>query len=214
MVRNAYATRERRDAVVREIRSALTACCPGSHSGLRGSLAAGTADEYSDIDLAWMVPDDRFAACLDRVPNVLNDLYPVESVRSDPDFQNSAKRRLLFVLFRDLPLFWRLDLEIWAASISGNSAHDTDNPAAKGDDWSPAASALTNAIAAVKAVRRRRLDDARGLVDRAFARIGADDRVTGDWAADITRLAGAAARREPGLTSLAGRVRELAAELL
>jgi hypothetical protein len=137
---------------------------------------------------------------------VLGVLRPLESVRSDPDFQRSARRRLLFVLFRDLPLFWRLDLEIWAASAEGDT---TDEPDAAGDDWSPYASALANAVAAVKAVRRGRFEDARGLVDRGFERIGSRDRASGDWAGDITRLADQAA--SPGL---ARRVRELVRELL
>jgi predicted nucleotidyltransferase len=201
----------RRDTVVREIRSALASCCPGSRVELRGSLAAGTADVYSDIDLAWTVPDERFTAAVASVPDVLGRMHPLESVRSDPDFQHSVKRRLLFVLFRDLPLFWRLDLEIWAASAVGDT---TDEPGAAGDDWSPAASAVANAVAAVKAVRRGRFGDAQGLVDRGFERIGEDDQALGEWAADITRLADAAASREAGLAPLVRRVRGLVAELL
>jgi predicted nucleotidyltransferase len=198
-----------REAVVGEIRAALAAGCPGSRVELRGSLADGTADVYSDIDLAWTVPDERFGAAVASVPGVLGGLRPLESVRSDPDFQRSSKRRLLFVLFADLPLFWRLDLEIWAASAEGDT---TDEPGAAGTDWSLPASALANAVAAVKAVRRGRFEDARGLVDRGFARIGSDDRASGDWAADIERLAGQAASPEVG--GLPQRVRDLVAELL
>jgi predicted nucleotidyltransferase len=201
----------RRDAVVREIQNALTSCCSGSRVDLRGSLAAGTADEYSDIDLAWTVPDERFAGALARVSEVLNELHPVESVRSDPDFQRSAKRRLLFVLFQDLPLFWRLDLEVWAASVAGNTAYDSGEPGARGDDWSPGASALANAVAVVKAVRRGRSDDARGLLDRGLVRVGAS-AATGDWAADLERLARAAVAGEPALAEPARRVRDLVRE--
>lgn len=199
---------QRRDAVVREIQKALTSWCPGSRVDLRGSLAAGTADEYSDIDLAWTVPDERFAEAVAQVGRVLDEVHDVESVRSDPDFQRSEKRRLLFVLFQDLPLFWRLDLEVWAASVAGNTAYDVGEPGARGDDWSPGASALANAVAVVKALRRGRSDDARGLLERGLVRVGAD-AATGDWAADIERLARAAVAGEPALASLAGRVRDL-----
>jgi predicted nucleotidyltransferase len=206
---------ETRDAVAREIRVALASSCPGSRVELRGSLADGTADVYSDIDLAWTVPDERFGTAVASVPEVLGGLRPLESVRSDPDLRHSAKRRLLFVLFRDLPLFWRLDLEIWAASAEGDT---TDEPgAADATGWSPHASALANAVAAIKAVRRGRFDDARGLVDRGFERIGSRDRASGDWAADITRLAEQAAAPEaaaPEAGDLSRRVRELVAELL
>ncbi|MGH3376704.1 MAG: hypothetical protein ACRDP6_18390 [Actinoallomurus sp.] len=205
---------ETREAVVGEIRAALVSSCPGSRVELRGSLADGTADVHSDIDLAWTVPDERFGAAVRCVPDVLGGLRPLESVRSDPDFQRSAKRRLLFVLFRDLPLFWRLDLEIWVASAEGDTTHESG---AAGTDWSPHASAVANAVAAVKAVRRGRFDDARGLVDRGFERIGSRDRASGDWAADITRLAEQAASPEAGAPELGGlarRVRALVAELL
>ena len=200
---------ETRDAVAGEIRAVLASSCPGSRVELRGSLADGTADVYSDIDLAWTVPDERFGAAVASVPDVLGGLRPLESVRSDPDFQLSTRRRLLFVLFRDLPLFWRLDLEIRAASAEGDT---TDEPGAAGTGWSPYASAVANAVAAIKAVRRGRFDDARGLVDRGFERIGSRDRASGDWAADITRLAEQAASPEVG--DLSRRVRELVAELL
>lgn len=201
----------RRDTVVRELQRALTGGCPGSRVDLRGSLAAGTADEYSDIDLAWTVPDERFAGAVAQVGELLDEVHHVQSVRSDPDFQRSEKRRLLFVLFQDLPLFWRLDLEVWAASVAGDTAYDVGNHGARGDDWSPGASALANAVAVVKALRRGRSDDARGLLDRGLVRVGAG-AATGDWAADLQRLARTAVAHEPDPESLARRVRDLVDE--
>src|SRR5881227_2663179 len=142
---------EEREIVVGEVRAALVSSCPGSRVELRGSLADGTADVYSDIDLAWTVPDERFGAAVASVPGVLGGLRPLESVRSDPGCQCSSKRRLLFVLFADLPLFWRLDLEIWAASAEGGTGGTADTAdttdaadelgaaGAAGADWSPAA---------------------------------------------------------------------------
>lgn len=201
-----------RAALAQELLHALRARCPGSRAELRGSLARGTADAYSDIDLAWIVPDDRFDACVAAVPDLLGTVRGVASLRVDPDLQNSRKRRLLFADFDGLPLFWRLDLEITAHSVADRPGYDQGNPAACGDDWSRPASALANAVAAVKAVLRGQPQTARGLLERGFARIGAVDAVSGDWAADITRLAEAAAAVEPARGPLAERVVRLAAD--
>ncbi|WP_406380812.1 hypothetical protein [Streptomyces sp. NBC_01618] len=89
------------------------------------------------------------------------------------------------------------------------AAHQ-DDTAARGDEWSRPASALANAVAATKAVLRGQPQTARGLLERGFRRIDAPDRGTGQWFADIRRLAEAAADREPGLRPLADRVVRLA----
>ncbi|MEU8696880.1 hypothetical protein AB0C61_04215 [Streptomyces sp. NPDC048680] len=200
----------RRAALARELLRALRSHCAGSLAEPRGSLARGTADAYSDIDLLWTVPDGRFDACVAAVPDLLGAVRGVASLRVDPELGNSRKRRLLYVDFDRLPLFWRLDLEIVALSVAGRPGYDQDNPAACRDDWSRPASALANAVAAVKAVLRGRPETARGLLERGFARIGAVDTVTGDWFADITRLAEAAAAIEPARRPLAERVVRLA----
>ncbi|MEU9099974.1 hypothetical protein AB0D31_20245, partial [Streptomyces sp. NPDC048361] len=56
--------------------------------------------------------------------------------------------------------------------------------------------------------------EARGLLDRGFARIEDEDRATGAWANDVVRLARAAARRDSSLTDLAAQVTTLAARHL
>ncbi|MFJ7197165.1 MULTISPECIES: nucleotidyltransferase domain-containing protein [unclassified Streptomyces] len=196
----------RRAAFARELMRALTAHCPGSRVELRGSLARGTADPYSDIDLAWTVPGDRFDDCLAAVREVLEAVRPLDSLRTDPESRDSRERRLVFAAFRGLPLFWRVDLEIVASPAADGRGH----VAAHGDDWSPYASALANAVAATKAVLRGQPENARGLLERGFRRIDAPDRLSGQWSADIRRLAGTAADREPGLRPLADRVLRLA----
>ncbi|MEV5198237.1 nucleotidyltransferase domain-containing protein [Streptomyces sp. NPDC053720] len=195
----------RRAAFEQELLRALAAYCPGSRAELRGSLARGTADEYSDIDIAWTVPDDRFDACLAAVPEVLGAVVPLDSLRTDPDSRNSRERRLLFAACRGLPLFWRVDLEI----VAPRSARGEGHSAAHGDDWSPYASALANAVAATKAVLRGQPTNARGLLERGFRRIDAPDDLSGRWYADIRRLAETAAGREPELRPLADRVLSL-----
>ncbi|MFB8084388.1 hypothetical protein [Streptomyces sp. NPDC055992] len=205
-----------RAALAHEVCLALKRGCPGSRAELNGSLRSGTADAFSDIDIAWVVPDARFPDCLDRAVGVLEGVRPVDGVRVDPDFYRSDRRRLLFVRFARVPLFWRLDLDVRAASVADDPHYDVDNPAARArdDEWSRPASALANAAGAVKAVARQREDEARGLLDRGFARIGEDDRASGAWADDVARLAHAAARRESSLSDLAGQVIALAAQQL
>ncbi|MFE7115084.1 hypothetical protein ACFU99_06625, partial [Streptomyces sp. NPDC057654] len=203
---------------LRGIVDALAECCPHARTAvLRGSLATDTADRFSDFDLVWTVPDADFAACVASVASFLNTAHPLLlPPRSDPDFRHRADRRLLFFSFRDLPLFWRLDLEVRAES--GSPA----GPAAPaGGGWPLSASALANAVGAVKAVRRDRPDTACGLLDRGFERVGSERRATGRWPEDVRRLVDAAVAgekgrdggdgRDEGVRALADRVRELVA---
>jgi predicted nucleotidyltransferase len=207
---------EERAALAAGVCAALEAGCSGSRARLRGSLATGTADEFSDIDVEWVVPDAGFSAAVAVAPELLGRGRPVADVRVDPDFRHSDRRRLLFVRFAGVSLFWRLDLSVRAASIADDADDDVGNPAARAaeGEWSRPASALANAVGAVKALGRHRPGDARGLLDRGFARIGEDDSATGAWAADIGRLARAAALRDPALAELSGEVVTLAARYL
>ncbi len=184
------------------LRYALLQACPGSSAQLRGSLAAGRGDAYSDVDLLWVVPDGRLDDCLAELPTTLSPVARVVSVRSDPDFQRSALRRLIFVRFAGVPLFWRLDLELWAASRAGDETADIDNPLARGTDWSLAESATMNAIAAIKAVRRGRLGDADGLLARGFERLDSVDP-GGDWVSGSQRWPPQRPAGDPALRSSA-----------
>ncbi|WP_405913133.1 nucleotidyltransferase domain-containing protein [Streptomyces sp. NBC_00963] len=222
----------RRAVFAQELRDALAAQCPGSVTALRGSLARGTADPYSDIDLAWTVPDAQFEACVAAVGPCLGAVRAVVSLRSDPDSQRDSQRpcsrKLLFLAFRDMPLFWRLDLEILAVSdgsagpsgpvgagLGGGRAQEDGGPEAVGDpEWSLAASALANAVAVVKAVLRGQPEVAVGLLERGLRRIGAGGSASGRWRADVVRLANAAAEHEPAQRPLVDQVKRLAAELL
>jgi predicted nucleotidyltransferase len=162
---------EERTALADEVLRCLRNAVPGSAAELRGSLANGTADEYSDIDILWEVPDDAVSSCVEVLRGHLAGLRPLASLRSAPDFQRSAKRRLIFAHFAGVPLFWRVDIEVFAESIRRDGAYDLENEAARGDDWSLAHSALMNGIAAVKALLRGNEEEAAGLLDRGFARI-------------------------------------------
>lgn len=196
--------------------AALSAGCPGSSVQLRGSLAAGTADDFSDVDLLWTVPDGQVDACARRVRTLVATVAPVASVRSDPDVQG-ATRRLLFVRFDDLPLFWRLDLELRTASWTEDAGRDetaddaAPDPSNVGGDWSVAESAAMNAIAAIKAERRGQPETADGLLERGFLRLGTGDP-GGAWQHRVDALAQAAAAAEPRLAGLAERILTLTAE--
>ena len=85
-----------RARLVADILGELTAV-PGSVTLLRGSLAEGRSDAYSDIDLLWDVPDAAFGAAIAELSETLERVRSVASLRFDPDFQQSAKRRLAFI---------------------------------------------------------------------------------------------------------------------
>jgi hypothetical protein len=201
----------RRTRLVDRILGCLEEAAPGSHALLRGSLAANTADPYSDIDVLWEVPDADFQRCVASLEKNLSSVRPVASLRSVPEFQNSQKRRLIFVRFESTPLFWRLDLDIFARSIQRDPEYDLNNPNARGSEWSLTESALMNGVAAVKAHLRGKDEEARQLLVRAYGRVGLafPDLELGEL---ILRLADEVRLMDPKLSSLAQDVRKLVAE--
>lgn len=146
------------------LRETLEAAVTGSTTSLLGSLAAGTADNYSDIDLSWQVGGSA-PEVVPRIGEILGRVSPVDSLRFDPDLDGAPDRRLVFVRFTDWPLFSRLDLEI--------TGDFTEVPPV--GSWSPQESALMNVIGALKAYLRGRPESLDVLLSRGFARIDADD---------------------------------------
>jgi predicted nucleotidyltransferase len=206
---------ERRQVIVSEIVSALAAAIPGSQVNLRGSLAAGTADRYSDIDLCWVVTNESFRTAVESVKRALGGDGPVTSLRVDPSFALSDHRRLLFIRLEGMPLFWRVDLEIRARSVADDESYDTDNPAARSEEgWSRPASAIENAVAAVKAVLRHQPDAANGLLQRGYERIGLRFDAALPPARAIRGLADACVARQPSLGDIAKELHELVDRLI
>ena len=189
-----------RAAVAQQVLDVLAESCPGGRAALRGSLAADTADVHSDIDVAWVVPAGRFGECVDRAAQILARVRPLLSLRGDPDSADADGRRLLFAAFDGLPLFWRLDLEVSAAPGGPATEPTVRHP------WPPAASALANAVAAVKALHRGDQDTAGELLLRAWPRVGLPPRLTGDWATDLAALAAAATALDPAQAPLTRRL--------
>jgi hypothetical protein len=163
---------EPRTVLANTILVSLRQRVPDSIAVLRGSLARNDADYYSDIDVRWEVPDDRFASAVTEVGNTLATAGAIESLRSDPAFQHSEKRRLLYVRFQNVPLFWRLDLDVLARSVGRDDAYDRTNAAARGSVWSPTESALMNVVGALKAHYRKDEETARELLRRGYERVG------------------------------------------
>jgi predicted nucleotidyltransferase len=203
---------EIRASLARRILAALESAVPGSTAQLRGSLAEGRADQYSDIDVCWEVPDELFQASVKRLPKILSEVHPVESLRSNPVFQNSDRRRLIFVQFEGLPLFWRVDVDIFAQSIHGDREYDVHNGFAAGDDWSLTHSALMNAIGAVKALLRNEEEEAKQLLVRAFERVGlAVPEATSQEL--VLKLTESVAEMDPTKAELARKIEELHREV-
>jgi hypothetical protein len=201
---------ERRDRLAAELRAALAAAIPGSRAGLRGSLACGTADPYSDIDLTWIVPDNVFATAVQSVATAVESVCVVSSLRYDPGLAGSDRRRLIFFRLAGVPLFWRVDLDIRAASVAADNGYDDANPAARSEaGWSRPASAIENAAAAIKAAVRGQPSIAAGLLSRGYQRIGIAPAPDADLPVRIIRLANSCAGLEPALTALAAEVRQV-----
>jgi predicted nucleotidyltransferase len=198
-----------RQALAQSIVTALERRCVGSRVALRGSLATDDTDRYSDIDLCWVVPDARFDQAIAQIGETLATVGPVASLRSDRQFQRSTKRRLVFVRFADVPLFWRVDLEVFAESVADDPDFDVNNSDAQGDRWSPTDSALMNALAAIKAVRRGQPAVAHGLLERGYARVGLTRDLDRGWPDQILGLTSGIAALDPSVAALADQIEEL-----
>jgi len=204
---------ERRAGIAEAVVKALRTCTPGSEVRLRGSLATGEADRFSDIDLLWTVPADRLDAAVASVPETLTGVAPVGSLRADPDVEHSPERRLLFIRLEGIPLFWRIDLEVRASAVDEGEVVPRNAPAMT-TEWSLAASAVANGVAAIKAVSRGHLVEANGLLQRGFVRVGETVDPDEGWAAAVVRLARSAAAADPAVAELADEVAQLAVALL
>jgi len=199
---------ERRHGVVLRLASAFEQAVDESRVHLRGSLATGTADRYSDIDLGWFVPDGAIGSAIDAVSQAVRRAYRVERIRIDPDFARSDRRRTVFIRLTDLPLFWRIDLDIRTQSIASDE-YDVDNPLARSEDgWSRPASAIENAVAALKAVMRNQPDKAAELLMCGFDRIQSAWEGPESLPSAIIDLASQCAFQQPDLGSMAAQLEE------
>ncbi len=183
----------------------------GSRAFLSGSLAGERNDEYSDIDVVWEVPDAQFMVCVENLGEILSRVQPLESIRSDPPLQLSMKHRLIYARFADVPLFWRVDIEVCAESIHRDLEYDLNNPDARGSAWSLPESALMNAVRAIKLHLRQNDGEARIVAATAFDRIGVEPPAL-PLPELIVDLCNQVPVLDPKTAGLAARVRHLVKE--
>ena len=124
-----------------------------THLGLgkvtfRGSFASGEVDECSDVDLMAEVHQELDQSFFDSLVKCLEDRFGPLSLRYDPDYRDNRMAQGLRINFHDLPVFWRIDLNITS---------DRDCPQkwpAPFPEWSVATSAFWNVAWAVKRSKR------------------------------------------------------------
>ena len=113
-----------------------------------GSFAAGSYDEYSDIDLQADVHCELNGEFYSSLEGFLKGLYGAALLRYDPEFRENASAQNLRASFYDLPIFWRIDLTITSDKDAG-----TKWPCPF-PEWSVGDSALMNVIWALKHHKR------------------------------------------------------------
>lgn len=192
---------------IEQLYQVLAVSSEGSRVELRGSLARGEADQYSDIDLTWHVVAARFGVACNDLVRTLTSIAPVDSLRWDPEI-DEARRRLAFARFVGDSLFWRIDLEIVA---TGDSMLRVPTPVDV--PWSQTHSALMGAVAAIKALLRGDAAMAAHDVSRGFEKIHIP--VPGGSIADqILALVDTIYDADDAWALLAARVRDLHREAL
>ncbi len=200
-----------RNKLVNRILDCLEKAVTDSTAGLRGSLAGEKADLYSDIDVLWEIPDAEFMVCVENMEEILSRVLPLESIRSDPELQRSKKHRLIYARFQEVPLFWRVDIEVCAASIHGDPEYDLNNPEARGTAWSLPESALMNAVRAIKDHLRKDHAQAKLFAETAYDRVGLEVPPL-DVREQILELCEQVKVIDPKTAGLAERVKQLASE--
>lgn len=173
---------------------------------LRGSLARGTDDIYSDIDLSAIVNPGALDCCLGEIRPVLEAQGRLLSFRYDPEWRHHRERRVLFVAYANLPLFWRIDLDICTPLGETAEAQGLTEVA----DWSFTESAIWNGVGALKAWARGNSVAAEEMLDRAFARANVTV-AEGSVPQRIADLASAVMARDGQLAELALKLHEAAA---
>jgi len=109
---------------------------------------------------------------------------------------------------------WVRALEIRASAVDEGEDVHPQNARTRTTEWSLPASAIANGVAAIKAVSRGHCGEAKGLLERGFARVGETPDPDEEWAAAVVRLARAAATVDPEVTGFAEEVAQLAIALL
>ncbi len=132
-----------------DLQDRLTRHLPLAEISFRGSFAKGTHDKYSDVDLRANVHSQK----LDKqfflgLEHFLTGAYGPALIRYDPDFVHTPTAQNVRFSFYELPVFWRVDLDILSDNDPGRK-FPSPFPA-----WQIGTSALMNVVWAVKYHRR------------------------------------------------------------
>jgi predicted nucleotidyltransferase len=128
----------------RDIRGEMARHLAPAEVSFRGSLAEGTHDEYSDVDLLARVSSELDGGFFSALEKRLVDLYGPALVRYDPYHVGNLDSQHVRFSFYELPVFWRVDLEIASDKAT---AEKWPSPF---PEWSVGTSALMNVVWAIK----------------------------------------------------------------
>lgn len=134
--------------------------------GVRGSIAKGTFDEWSDVDIEAGVQRPLDNSLFSGLEELLHRAHGPALVRYDPDYRNMTTAQHVRFSFYELPVFWRVDLLITSKLDTGRKYPDPF------PHWAVGSSALMNVIWALKYHLRGRGDEADRYLKAACEKIG------------------------------------------
>jgi hypothetical protein len=150
------------------VRNAVAAHLDLGDVSFRGSCAAGTSDEYSDVDLLAAVHRELDGPFYEALERHLRGVFGPALVRYDPDYRtNTAAQDVRYSFYR-LPVFWRVDL-ILESDVPTPRKWPSPFP-----EWHLGTSALMNVVWAVKYEQRGDREAASRLMACACDKLGAD----------------------------------------
>ena len=132
----------------REVSDELADHLAPAKVSFRGSFAEGTNDEYSDVDILARVASELDSRFFSDVEELQTGLYGPALIRYDPDYRGNVDSQHVRFSFYELPVFWRVDLEIASDQAT---AEKGPSPFPR---WEVGTSALMNVVWAVKYHRR------------------------------------------------------------
>ncbi len=152
-----------------DLRNRLTRHLPLAEISFRGSFAKGTHDEYSDVDLQANVHSQK----LDKqfffgLEHFLTGAYGPALIRYDPDFVHTPTAQNVRFSFYELPIFWRVDLDVVSDTDLGEK-YPFPFP-----EWQIGTSALMNVVWAVKYHRRGDGEGANHYLASACDKLGSE----------------------------------------
>jgi len=110
----------------------------------RGSFASGLIDDCSDVDVRALVHTELDQGFFERIADCLERRFGRSSIRYVPDQRRDPQAQNIRISFYDLPIFWRVDLDILSSRPMEKKWPDPF------PSWSLSQSAFWNLVWAVK----------------------------------------------------------------